>query len=187
MTRTRAALAPAPDADNGRIVPKDGTRGDHADGSGGHRYRGLPPEARSVWQIENLLGGIAFAAVVLLVTRGPFAHESWRAWTFPVVLVAALVTLVEAIAVIPRRHRFYRYAVLPRGVVVVKGNLVLKQVTFPLHQILYVETRRGPVLQHYDLYKVHIGTIAEPHAVGPLPRAAVEEIQLAVRAQTAGR
>lgn len=184
MDRTYTALAPAPDADPPADRAGDRVAGERPSGPG---FRRLPREARYVWQVENLLGGTAFAVAALAVTRGPFAHDSWGAWTWPVVLVAALVTLVEAVAVIPRRHRFYRYALLPGSIVVVKGNLVLKHVTFPLHQVLYVETRRGPVLRHFDLYKLHIGTIAEPHAVGPLPRAAVEEIQFAVRAQTAGR
>lgn len=146
--------------------------------------RQLPPAARTVWQLENVIGVVVAVAVALAVFHSPFSSGSWRRFEVPVLAVIAVLGLVEALVVIPLRHRYYRYAFLDDCVVLVRGRVVLRRSVFPLHQVLYVETRQGPVLRRFGLFTMHLGTIAEPHSLGPLPRAVVEELQGAVEART---
>lgn len=117
------------------------------------------------------MGGAAFAVAAVAIFRAPFAQGSWGGWEIPLLAKIAAITLLEVLVVIPSQYKFYRYAILKGCIIILKGRFLGKQIIFPSHQVLYVETRRGLILRHYDLYKVDIGTIAEPLSIGPLSRA----------------
>lgn len=144
-------------------------------------YRSLSRDVLRVWQIENLVGTLGATAVVVAIFHGPFSDASWRAWEILAFGVIAVSMLLESLILIPRRHRFYRYALLKDCIVILRGRLFVRQAVFPLHQVLYLHTRQGPILRRYGLVKIHVGTIAEPHSVGPLSMEAVREFQLAVK------
>lgn len=148
------------------------------------RYRPLPRKALVVWQVENLVGAVAVATVGLVVLHAPFVDDSWQSWALPVLVGLALVTVVELAWLIPQRYRHYRYAILDDCIVVVRGRFLVRVSTFPLHQVLYVETRQGPLLRYFDLVRVQMGTIADPHSVGPLPQAGAAEVRRAVETRS---
>lgn len=152
-------------------------------GPHGGGFRRLTPEARTAWQVENLVGTAAAAAVATVAANLPFVPVSWRGWGLVAFGLVVAVGSVEAFVVIPRRHATYRYALLDSCIVVVRGRVWARERVFPLHQVLYVETQRGPVLRHLGLAMVRIGTIAEPHSVGPVPEAVAEELRRAVDAR----
>ncbi len=95
-----------------------------------------------------------------------------------------VLALVESLIVVPRRYRSYRYGLVGDSIVVVRGSVVVRRFVFPLRQVLYVETREGPVLRSFGLFSMHLGTIAEPHSLGPVPKDVVEEFQAAVEGRT---
>lgn len=152
----------------------------------GGSLRSLPREALVVWQLENLLGTAAVAAVLVFVSTGPFSPDGWRSWAATLLLLTVVLGSVEGLLVVPRRHAWYRYALRDDCVVVVRGRLWLRETVFPLRQVLYVETRQGPVMRRYGLSTVRLGTIAESHAVGPLPTRVAEEFRAVVDARGAG-
>lgn len=182
-------MTPSPDAPAARQVPEwtgagmmramDPPAAQRESAIG--RYQGLPAEARVVWQLENVVGTAAALAVAVAVFHGPWGADSWRTWELPVVGLVVAIALLEALVVIPRRHRYYRYALFDDSVVVVRGRLYHRCSIYPLRQVLYVETRQGPLLRRYGLLTLHLGTISEPHTVGPLERAVAEELRRAVQ------
>ncbi len=149
------------------------------------RHRRLPREVRTAWQVGNLLGTAAAAAVLAAVFFAPFSPVASGRWGAVVLGVLVTAGLVEALVVIPRRHANYRYALLDDCIVVSRGRTWARTTVFPLHQVLYVETHHGPVLRRLGLAAVRIGTIAEPHTLGPVPTSVAEEFRRAVEARGA--
>lgn len=150
------------------------------------RYRVLPRRVLRVWQVEAVLGGVALAAVAGAVLAAPFTPASWDRWGQVGLGAVLALAVLEALVVVPRRHRGYRWAVLEDCVVVVQGQVFVRRTVLPVRQVLYVETRRGPLLRRCGLATVHLGSLAEPHAVGPLPLDDAEWVQRAVRAHHGG-
>lgn len=149
------------------------------------RLRRVPPQARNAWRLEGLVGTVALAAAVVAAVHLLPVPQGWRAWLGPVLAVVAAGGALEQAVLIPRRHRTHRYALLPDCLVLSRGAVFRTRRTFPLDQVVYVETRQGPFLRRYDLFTVRIGSLAEPHSFGPLPPQAVREIQDAVEKRTA--
>lgn len=142
-------------------------------------WQGLPAATLRVWHVDNVIGLVVASAVLgLVATMGhPVVAQPW---IIPLAGLAVGVALLESAVVLPRRHRCYRYGILPASVVVESGALVRRQLVVPLHQILYVETHQGPVLRAYGLTRVQLGTIADPKSIGPLTPEAAEALRRAV-------
>lgn len=174
------ASADATSCGGERIVRQQFPQSLGASGPDQH-YRSLSRDVLKVWQIENLVGTLGIIAVVVAIFHGPFSDASWREWEILAFGVIAVSMLLESLILIPRRYRFYRYALLKDCIVIVRGRMFVRQAAVPLHQVLYLHTRQGPILRRYGLLKINVGTIAEPHSVGPLSMEAVREFQLAVR------
>jgi uncharacterized protein len=154
----------------------DGPKDEH------HHYRRLDGRVLKVWQIENVVGSFVLIALTLGLFHGPLARTSWSRWEIPVLVAIAASGGLDALLLIPRRHRYYRFGLVGDCVVIVRGKFILRRSTYPLPRILYVQTRQGPVLRRYGLVKVHLGTIAGPHSLGPLSQAEAEEFRGAVEA-----
>ena len=149
----------------------------------GSQYRRLHPNALSVWQVGNIAGGIFLIVVALSAFHSPFTPASWRRWELLALATIAALTLFDMCVITPRRYKSYRYALLDDCIVIVHGSVLSRHIIFPLHQLLYAETRQGPILRHYGLFQMRIGTIAEPHSFGPLTEAVAEEIQSTIEAR----
>jgi len=163
---------------HGTIEPAPVTRSDEP---GPVAWQALPPATLRAWQVDNLIGLLVAAAVlgVLVVVGRPLVLQPWLP---PLAGLAAVAAVVEGALVLPRRHRNYRYRASIEAVVVESGAVVLHQLVVPLHQVIYVETRQGPVLRAYGLTHVRLGTIADPKSVGPLSTEAAAVLRRAVEA-----
>jgi len=141
----------------------------------------LPAATLRLWQLDNVVGLLVACSVlgVLVVVGRPPALQPWL---LPLAGLALVAAVVEGALVLPRRHRSYRYRVTTGSVVVESGAVVLHQLVVPLHQVLYVETRQGPVQRAYGLTHVRLGTIADLKSVGPLSTGAAEGLRRAVEA-----
>lgn len=149
------------------------------DSAAGLSWQGLPAATLRAWHVDNVIGLVVASAVLgLVATVGhPVVAQPW---IIPLAGLALGVALLESAVVLPRRHRSYRYGILPASVVVESGTFVRRQLVVPLHQILYVETHQGPVLRAYGLTRVQLGTIADPKSIGPLTPESAEALRRAV-------
>lgn len=150
-------------------------------GSAAADWQVLPPASLRAWQVDNVIGLlVALAALGLMVVVGrPLVLQPWLP---PLAGLAVVAAVVEGTLVLPRRHHSYRYRATTAAVVVESGVLVARQLVVPLHQVLFVETRQGPVLRAYGLTHVRLGTIADPKSVGPLCPEAAQVLRQAVEA-----
>jgi len=141
----------------------------------------LPRSTRTLWQLEGALGAVAATAVALLVLHGPFADPAWRAWVLPVLGTIAVVALVECLLLVPHRHAHHHYAVVDGCITVVRGAVLVRTTVLPLSQVLYVDIRQGPLLRAFGLAEVKVGTVTDPHGLGPVSSAVAEQIAGALR------
>lgn len=138
------------------------------------RLRRLPPAALTAWQVENALGavvGMTVLAVLAAVLPGA------RVWLVVALVAAAVGSALEALVLLPRRHAVYRYGLLAGQFVLLEGTFVQRRRAFPLHHVLYVGTRQGPVLRRLGLVKVQIGTVGDPTSFGPIPPADADALR----------
>lgn len=145
------------------------------------RLERLPPAVLRLWQYENAAASAVAAAAASAALVLPFPGERFRLWVGLVLAAVVVLAVVEALVLVPRRHRLYRYGHLEDCVVVRRGSVVLRRQVFPLDQVLYVETRRGPLARRFGLATVVLGTIADRHPVGPLAAESAEALALAVQ------
>lgn len=113
-------------------------------------------------------------------TLTPVVPDRWRQWALVVAGLALVVTVLEAVVLIPLRYRFYRYALLPDRIVVERGRLWRRRQVLPLARVLSCESRRGPVLDRYDLRMVKVGTIVDGCSIGPLTREEAAAFEAAI-------
>ncbi len=144
-------------------------------------WQALPPSTLRAWQVDNVIGLLVAVAVLgtLFAVGRPLFLQPWLP---PLAGLAAVAAVVEGGLVLPRRHRSYRYRATIEAVVVESGAVVAHQLVVPLHQVIYVETRQGPVLRAYGLTHVQLGTIADPKSVGPISTEAAAVLRRAVEA-----
>lgn len=151
------------------------------DRSGEPVWQTLPRATLRAWRLDDAVGlGVALAVLGLVAVLGQPAFA--QRWLLPAAGLAVVAAVVEAVVILPRRHRSYRYRVNPGSVVVESGAVVRRELVVPLHQVLYVETESGPVLRAYGLTRVRLGTIADPKSVGPVTPDAAEVLRAAVEA-----
>lgn len=125
----------------------------------------LPPAATPYWRLESLVTAL-FCMALLLV-----AQRIWPQVTtmIPLLLGLGLVIVVLDLAwLIPRRVRFYRYAVTTDAVTVRKGTVFFREIYIPMDKILSTEVVGGPFLTIWGLEKIKLGTLGEAHRLGPL-------------------
>lgn len=135
-----------------------------------------------VWQLENALGAASLAVVLVVTSLSPLPSR-WQQAVSVLVVAALLFALVEALLLIPRRFRYYRYAVTDGCIIVEQGNLWKRRHVYPLSRVLYCQTRQGPLLGRFDLYAVHAGTIVDSRSIGPVSKADAEQVERAIRAR----
>jgi uncharacterized protein len=148
--------------------------------------RPLDARAVHIWKTENALATAAALAIAGYLFTGPLAGTGAAAWGWPAVLTVLCLAVVEWFFLIPRRYRFHRFALTEDSIAVVRGRVLRREHVFPLRQILYVEARQGPLLRRYGLFTIHIGTLGEPHRLGPVSLAIVEEFRWATRKSAPG-
>lgn len=127
----------------------------------------LPPRALAVARLET-----AVATTGLLVL-GCTAAMLWQLPLTRVVLVLAAALLViwaalDLTILAPRRHAAYRFRVDDRVIEVHRGVLVASELLIPLDQVLFVDTRQGPLVRLFGVTTVRIGTVGSSHDIGPL-------------------
>jgi uncharacterized protein len=156
---------------------------------------GLPPDAvqppaavrqldkRSVlfWQVENAVGIVMVLALAVILLRASFVPSGWDGWIRLLAMAALAFALLDALVLIPRRYRFYRYALTADCIVVEQGRLWRRRHVYPLSRILYCETRQGPILGFFNLFTVKAGTIAESRSIGPLSKVEAERFEQFIR------
>lgn len=146
--------------------------------------RQLHPRSVLFWQVEN--GALAIVLAGLLV--GSFwvswPPTPWLGWARGVLTLGLVFTLLEAAVLIPRRYRFYRYALTTEALLVERGGLFRRRRVYPLSRILYSETRQGPILRWFGLYTVRAATIIESAAIGPISKDEAERFEHMIRDHT---
>ncbi|WP_170182328.1 PH domain-containing protein [Blastococcus colisei] len=150
-------------------------------------YQHLPSEAKVVWHIENVVTTTIALLLAVVAFYIPAVPDSWQPLRISVAAAVLAIGLFEAIVLIPRRYRYYEFQVAEDHVAIRRGRLFRRLLVLPLHQILFVETRQGPALARYGLVKVQLGTIAEHHALGPVPPTVAVEVRTAVQRRGGSR
>ena len=89
--------------------------------------------------------------------------------------------LFDALVLIRRRYRYYRYALTSDCVIVERGYLWRRRHVYPLSRILYCETRQGPLLCWFNLFSVRAATIIDTHSIGPLSQAEAHRFEQFIR------
>lgn len=126
-----------------------------------------PRRTLRLWRWQSLLSTCAVVIALSVLWL-------WRpvAWVHPWALVLAGFAVIGAIAdqvwILPRRWRNYRYVADDSGFLLQTGSLVRRRLVVPTEQILFVDTRQGPIAKALDLQLVRVGTLGSTHDVGPL-------------------
>lgn len=143
--------------------------------------RSLSPAAIAVWHMENAAATTAALLCVAIVFHNPFVDVDnfWLAAAITGCIVS--MGAMESVFLIPRRFRFYKYALLAEYFVVARGNFISSQFMMPYSQMLYLEVRQNPILRRFGLFRIRIGSIAEAHTFGPFDQEAVAEFQQAAK------
>lgn len=143
--------------------------------------RKLDGRAVLLWQVENALGTVFLVVLAAVLIQVPLVPSNWERWVVGAASVGFALGLLDAAFFIPRRYRYYRYALTPDSLVVAQGNIWKRRQVYPLARILYCETRQGPVLAAFGLYAVRAGTIVGSRSIGPLVKAEADRIERALR------
>lgn len=98
----------------------------------------------------------------------------------PIIVLLALWALLDVALLTPRRHAAYRYRVDDHVLEVRRGVVIVNELLVPLSQVLYVETRQGPLVRLLGLTTVRVGTVGSTHDIGPLTPEAAEALAEAV-------
>lgn len=136
----------------------------------------------ALWHVENAVGALLLVLSTTALALTARLSPTWQAVVGVVVAAAIVVTTVEALVLIPRRYRYYRYGVADGCLVVEQGKLWRRRHLYPLARVLYCETRQGPLLRLFDLYTVRAGTLVETRSIGPVSKGDAEQVERAIRA-----
>lgn len=148
-------------------------------------FRQLHPKSVLFWQVENAVGIVALLVLGALVTAVPFVPPAWDRWVHVLVVAGVVWAGLEALVLIPRRYRYYRYALTPDSIIVEQGRLWRRRQVYPLARILYCETRQTPILGMFDLVTVRAATIVDARSIGPLSKLEADRFEQSIGGRSA--
>jgi membrane protein YdbS with pleckstrin-like domain len=134
-----------------------------------------------LWQVENAVGVVVLLVVAAVLPHAQLVPPGWDRWARLLVVAALVLSLLEAVLVIPRRYRFYTYALTSDSIIVEQGHLWRRRQVYPFSRILYCETRQGPILGLFNLFTVRAATIVDSRSIGPLSKAEADRFEQSIR------
>lgn len=141
----------------------------------------LHPRTPLLWQVENGVLGLGVVLAVVVVRATSVLPDAWDGWVTALGVAALVLTIVDAVLLIPRRYRYYRYTLTRDTLLVEQGRIWRRRRAYPLSRVLYSEARQGPVLRAFGLFSLRAATIVEAATVGPLGRAEAERFERVIR------
>lgn len=129
----------------------------------------LPNQVKTLWRLEAASAAAAMC-IGLLVLQVWSTRPAWVSPTLLLLLFAGvLVALaVDVFAVIPARHKNYRYQVGTEHLLIRQGRVFERLLCIPLDRVLLVEQRYGPMKRRLGLVAIRFGTIVDRHELGPV-------------------
>jgi membrane protein YdbS with pleckstrin-like domain len=147
----------------------------------------LDPRALRLWRISEGIQSavfVGFAAVISLVLL--FGTDLSPILAFVPVALALAVGIADVLFVPRMRWRNWRYEVHDLEVDLERGLWTITRTRVPMARIQHVDTRRGPLEQHFGLASVVLYTAAGANEIPALDLAVADHVRdrIAVLANT---
>ncbi|WP_282765133.1 PH domain-containing protein [Actinoplanes sandaracinus] len=131
--------------------------------------------------MENAVGAAVVLVLCAVLSLTSFIPPDWQRWVHILTIAALVFALLDALVLIPRRYRYYRYTLTSSCIVVEQGHWWKRRQVYPLSRILYCETRQGPILSWFNLFTVRAATIVDSRSIGPLSKAEADRFEKHIR------
>lgn len=122
------------------------------------------PNAVRYWVLSAMIGALVW--LTILVGLYYFlVPDSWKFWAGPLLVVLAVISAIQVLAVPQWRYRVHRWEVTSSAVYTRSGWLNVEQRIAPLSRVQTVDSERGPLMRVFNLASI---TVTTASAAGPI-------------------
>lgn len=140
----------------------------------------ISKKAINVWRITDLIQNL----VGLIILGGllfSFYYFDWIDWIGIVLYVLIgiiLVFMIYELTIHPvLLQKTWRYDIDENYIQLKHGFINKRSLIIPMSRVEYVNTNQGPILRHYDLSVLKIGTITSENKIPAIPVEEAQEIR----------
>ncbi|MCM3117413.1 PH domain-containing protein [Neobacillus sp. MER 74] len=140
----------------------------------------ISADAVKMWRISNSVGhGIVFLIIGVLIVCTEILN--WYGWIGVVLYIIGGITILSAIYSILIEPVFlqktWRYKIDPQFIQLKHGKWQTQHTLIPMEKVEYVRTEQGPIMRHYQLYKIEIGTTTSSHVIPAIASEQAKRLQ----------
>lgn len=140
----------------------------------------ISKKAINVWRvtdlIQNLIGLIIIGGLIF-----SFYYFDWINWigiVLYVLLGFVLVIMIYELTIRPvLLQKTWRYDIDRNYIQLKHGFINKRSLIIPMSRVEYVNTNQGPILRHYNLSVLTIGTITSANQIPAIPVAEARKIR----------
>lgn len=140
----------------------------------------ISKKAINVWRvtdfIQNLIGLIIIGGLIF-----SFHYFNWVHWVgiiLYMLLGLVVIIMIYELTIRPvLLQKTWRYDIDENYIQLKYGFINKYSLIIPMSRVEYVNTNQGPILRHYDLSVLTIGTITSANAIPAIPVAEAQEIR----------
>lgn len=122
-------------------------------------------EAIKAWRITALIYIIILWMFVLVGIAVTIIFHFSYIYIIAGVLVGLICTYLFVYLIPKLRFRRWRFEIFEQEIYIQHGVLVVTRTVIPMLRVQHVDTRQGPILNHYQLATVSISTAATTHEI----------------------
>lgn len=140
----------------------------------------ISKKAINVWRITDLLQNLIVLIIIgaLIFSSHYFNWLSWIGIILYIFLGIAVITTIYELTIRPvLLQRTWRYDINKNYIQLKHGFINKRALIIPMSRVEYVNTNQGPILRHYNLSVLTIGTITSANKIPAIPTTEAQEIR----------
>ena len=140
----------------------------------------ISKKAINVWRITDLIQNLIGLIIIgsLIFSYYYFDWLSWIGIILYIFLGFMLIIMIYELTIRPvLLQKTWRYDIDENYIQLKHGFINKRSLIIPMSRVEYVNTNQGPILRHYNLSVLTIGTITSANQIPAIPVAEAQEIR----------
>ncbi len=140
----------------------------------------ISKKAINVWRVTDLIQNLIGLFIIggLIFSSRYFDWVNWIDIILYILLGFILIIMIYELTIRPvLLQKTWRYDIDENYIQLKHGFINKRSLIIPMSRVEYVNTNQGPILRHYDLSVLTIGTITSANEIPAIPVAEAQEIR----------